>query len=270
MPANLLNSDVRRGARLLILLALASCRADAPPALIVDISSDLTIPAETNGLAVRVRADGEERIESTYELGTAPRDRWPQSLPIVAGDDTPARISVAAELRVEQDGRPSVVVGYGDIDEPFPVSGETRVGLLVERACVDADGDGFGVGFGCVSPDCDDTDPNAPAVYFCGQGPAPDGGVRDGGPRDGGPPGRDGGINPPPRDGGSETCGGDICEANETCFVGACRRSCTRNEDCGEVHLACLTRYGVCICRAPCPGGDECGPLECVDGCCQF
>jgi hypothetical protein len=257
---------VRRAAQLSILTALFACKADAPPALIVDISSELAIPEETNGLAVRVRADGEDRIESTYELGTPPRDRWPQSLPIVAGDDAPERVTVAAELRVEQEGRPSVIVGYGDIDEPFPTAGETHVGLFVERACVDADDDGYGVGFGCALPDCDDADPDAPSIYFCGEKPPPDGGIPedDGGtPRDGGPAPRDGGV-------GQQMCDSDICEADEVCFAGMCMKRCTSSEDCGELHLSCLTRYGVCICRVPCRGGTDCGPLECTDGCCQF
>lgn len=252
-----------------ILVGLAGCQTDSP-ALLVDVSSELDIPTETNVLAIRIDADG-RRVDETYVLGTPPRDKWPQTLPVVA-EEIPTRLSIAGELRVSSDGRPSVVVGYGEVEIAFPTEGVARVPLEVPRACTDADGDGFGVGFGCADPDCDDDDPDAPMLYFCGGGPPRDGGVRDGGPagtRDGGPP-RDAG--PRPRDGGVEgtPCGQMICAEDEMCLNEDCYRRCTTQADCAEFHLGCSTRYGVCLCRLPCRDSTTCGPLECIDGCCQF
>ncbi len=244
-----------------------ACQTDAP-ALLVDVSSELEIPGDTNNLVIRIDADG-ERFEQAYTLGDAPRDRWPQTLPVVGVDSIPKRLTVAGELRVTTEGRPSVVVGYGEVEVAFPAEGIARAPLEVPRACTDADGDGFGVGFGCSDPDCDDDDPDAPRLYFCGSGPIRDGGVRDGGPvRDGGV--RDGG--PAPRDGGvsGTPCGDAFCAEDEMCLDAECYRSCTTNADCGAIHLGCFTRYGVCVCRLPCRDSTTCGPLECIDECCQF
>lgn len=231
--------------------------------MLVDISSELAIPEETNNLVVRISVDGAESVEEVYTLGDAPRDRWPQTLPLLADDALPERLTVAGELRVTTEGRPSVVVGYGEVQVDFPNAGTERTPLEVPRACRDDDGDGYGLGFGCISFDCDDDDPDVPRERFCGEPAARDGGVRDGGGRDAGPPVRDGGVVGTP-------CGTMVCGEDEACLNRECYPRCMSNADCGELHLGCLTRYGVCICRVPCGSTNDCGPLECTDGCCRF
>lgn len=256
---------MRRTGVIVAVVCIAGCQTDSPT-LLIDISSELQIPHETNNLVVRLEADGIPS-EDAYALGTAPRDKWPQTLPVVAETTLPKRVRFTGELRVTTAGQPSVVVGYGEVSLDFPQEGLARASLTIPRACTDADDDGYGVGFGCAEADCDDDDPRAPAEYFCGAGPVRDGGVvvgRDGGPtRDAGPARPDGGVMGTP-------CGMDVCGRDEMCVNNACFRSCMDQGDCPEFHLQCSTRYGVCFCRLPCRDSTTCGPLECVDGCCQF
>lgn len=257
---------MQRALPIAILLALFACDDDGP-AVVLEIASDLTIPGETNSLVARVQEGGATLAEETYALGDPPRDQWPQTLPVVAGGRADDRVMVAAELRISAPGMPSVVVGYGEREVAFPRSGYETVHLDVPRSCIDADADGFGIGFGCKRPDCDDTDPRVPAEEFC-PGQSPDAGVPDA--RDAGP-GGDGGVDAGVRlDGGTDLCGGDVCEPNERCLMDQCLTRCRTNQDCGTLELACLEQFGVCICRVPCFNGNECGPYECVDGCCRI
>lgn len=250
-----------------ILLSLLACDDDGP-AVVLEIASDLAIPGETNTLVARVQQDGATLAEETYPLGDPPRDQWPQTLPIVAGARADDRVMVAAELRVSTPGMPSVVVGYGEREVAFPRRGYETLRLDVPRSCIDADSDGFGIGFGCKRPDCDDTDPRVPEEEFC-PGQFPDAGIPDvpdaGPPQDGGP---DAGVGP---DSGTEICNGEICQPNERCLMNQCLRECSTSQDCGTIELACLEQFGVCICRVPCFNrGQDCGPYECVDGCCRI
>ena len=261
--------------RFALLAILVSCSADQP-AVIVEISSDLSIPTETNSLVARIQESGTTLAEKTYTLGEAPNDRWPQTLPLLPGDGHGANVDVAAELRITAPGMPSVVVGYGERTIQFPNEGEETVTLDVPRSCVDADDDGFGIGFGCKRPDCDDTDPRVPAEAFCpgfgipdaGQ-PADTGVVTDAGqPADAGDAGV---VDTGPPDSGIELCGAEVCEPDETCLNQQCLQSCMNNLDCGSISYACLEQFGVCICRVPCFNGtQDCGPYQCVDGCCEI
>lgn len=251
------------------LLAIAPCLAACgEPAVVVEIVSDLGIPRETNSLVARVD-DGTAVVEETYALGDPPRDGWPQTLPILAGTGR-ERATVAAELRISASGMPSVVVGYGEREIHFPRSGYDTVRLEVPRSCIDSDGDGFGIGFGCKRPDCDDTNGTVPAEAFCPGYGVVDAGVADAGPPpDAGP--SDGGLpDTGAPDSGVEACGGDICQPDETCLNQQCLLRCETTLDCGEIHLACLEQFGVCICRVPCFNVDDCGPYVCVDGCCEL
>lgn len=250
------------------MLALLSCD-DGPPAVILEIHSDLEIPRETNSLVARVQVDGRTIADETFTLGDPPRDRFPQTLPLIAGATYDDRVHVAAEARIALTG-PSVVVGFGELDVAFPRSGSDTVRLDLPRSCIDGDGDGFGLGFGCKRPDCDDTDPDVPAQAFCPGFGAPDAGpmdaTPDAGPEDGGPMDAaiDAGVP-------GTACGQTTCAEDEDCLGNACFKRCTTHEDCGALTLGCLENFGVCICRVPCFNGDQdCGPYECIDGCCQL
>ncbi len=164
-----------------------------------------------------------------------------------------------------------MVVGFGEIDVSFPRTGSDTVRLDVPRSCIDSDHDGYGLGFGCKRPDCDDTDPNVPSRGLCPgfggpdagpQDAAPDAGPVDAGPVDAGP---DAGLP-------GDLCGGaNTCAPEEACLAQMCFKRCATNEDCGALTLGCLDTIGVCICRVPCPNGDQdCGPYECIDGCCNL
>lgn len=249
---------------LLLGVLLAGCSGEGPAALVLRLSSDLTIGQETNSLVVRVRADEGAPEEASYPLGEGERAAWPQTLPIVAGARHPKEVSVELELRWATPGVPSVVVGYAELTHAFPERQSQEVAVSIARACTDADGDGYGVGFGCDKPDCDDRDPAVPAQRFCGAPVPTDGGVADSGVPDGG----DAGVQPDA--GAPELCGVETCEGDEVCFMDECRQSCTDNRDCDGVQLACLQVYGICICRVPCLDSNTCGPFQCVDGCCQL
>jgi hypothetical protein len=257
------------GHRLLALLAIAASCDDGAPSVIVEISSDLEIPRETNSLVARVQSDGRTIAEETYSLGDAPRDRWPQTLPLISGATYDERVSIAAEARLALTG-PSVVVAYGEMEIEFPTSGSETVELALPRSCVDSDRDGFGIGFGCKRPDCDDTDSTIPSPNFCPGFGAPDAGPMDVGPIEAGPDA--GPIDAAPDSGvPGPTCGTTTCSADQTCLGDQCWKSCATNEDCGALALGCLEEFGVCICRAPCFNGDQdCGPYECIDGCCDL
>jgi hypothetical protein len=249
-------------------LALLSCSND-PPSVVVELRSDLEIPRETNSLVARLQSSGRIIAEETYSLGEAPRDRWPQTLPVIAGEVRDQPIAFAAEARISRTG-PSVVVGFGEVQFAFPASGSATVALDLPRSCIDDDRDGFGIGFGCKRPDCDDTDFSIPIPNFCPGLGAPDAGPIDATP-DAGP------VDAEPVDAAPDTgvpgptCGTTTCNPDQTCLADQCWKSCTTNEDCGALSLGCIEEFGVCICRAPCFNGDQdCGPYECIDGCCNL
>jgi hypothetical protein len=258
---------------LLIVLVLASCDDD-PSSVIVEIHSDLQIPREANSLIARVQHDGHTIAEETYSLGEPPRDRWPQTLPLIAGSTYDDRVTLAAEARIALSG-PSVVAGFGEIEVIFPESGTETIRFELPRSCIDEDDDGYGIGFGCKRPDCDDANVDIPERELCPGFVVPDAGTPDVGPKDGGPDAgpEDGGA---PIDGGAPDaggfgCGATTCGAGQTCLGDMCWKSCATNEDCGDLSLGCLENFGVCICRAPCFNGQEdCGTYECIDGCCDI
>ena len=246
-----------------IFIAATGCAEDTPATLIVRLQSDLGIGDETNGGAVRVRSQGRLLEQSSFELGTGARARWPQTLPIVGEGLRPERVTLEIELLWTTPGRPSAVVGYIETTTAFPQRDVTVFDVSVPRACDDEDEDGYGVGFGCEQPDCDDQDPEVPSERFCDASPPPasDAGVGTG--TDAGTPSMDTGA------GGGE-CAGERCASDEVCFANSCARSCQENRDCPEVHLGCLRQYGVCQCRIQCfDGSNNCGSMECKDGCCQ-
>jgi hypothetical protein len=281
-------------------LGFMGCAPAEPASLVLRLDSELVIGQETNSLVVRVRADDGVPEEASYPLGEGVRAAWPQTLPIVAGARHPELVALALELRFASPGVPSVVVGYSEFTHRFPAAQSEEVTVHIARACTDADDDGYGVGFGCDKPDCDDADPDVPVLRFCGAPPEPDAGVRDAGPaedagpgpdatpdagvegdggegRDGGPTSEDAG--PPDtgvaedaglQDAGPALCAGEVCEADEVCFMDRCRQTCMSNRDCDGVQLACLESYGVCICRVPCRDSNVCGPFQCIEGCCQL
>lgn len=266
-------------------LALFSCKQESGR-LYVEISSSLLIPAEANTLVVRVTGPTTTE-EKSYTLGEAPRDVWPQVLPIL-GDDVEKPLMIAVELRLLKSGMPSVAVGYGEIAAVLPSSGEGRIALDVARACVDNDNDGYGVGFGCANPDCDDTRNDVPFPTFCpNQLPPP--------PGDAGlPPDLDGGVPPdaqPIDDAGGapEDAGmvgapdaaepgliceiiGTTCPPDQVCFSGRCWYPCNSDVDCTRVNEACLESFNICICRVPCDpnNADSCiFGGTCINGCCD-
>jgi hypothetical protein len=254
----------------LSMMPILACHDSNDPTLLVRITSSLSIPQETDTLVARVVENGTS-TERTYLLGDPPRDAWPQILPVIAGNNSAKMVTVAGELRFSPVGRPSVVVGYGETRAEFPVAGERMVDLDVPRACVDLDGDGYGNGFGCAQPDCDDRRADVPSPNFslCPGLGSPDGGASmDAGATDSGRPSRDAGV-----DGGfPDLCGArDVtCAANETCLSGQCYRRCETNLDCGEFDLGCINPPGICICRRMCNNNTDCGPYQCRDGCCRI
>ena len=259
---------------LAIALALVACDGD-PPSVVVEIQSDLEIPRETNSLLARVQFDGRTIAEETYALGDPPRDRWPQTLPLIAGDTYDDRVMLFAEARIAISG-PSAIAGFGQIEVVFPESGSDTLVLELPRACRDDDHDGYGIGFGCKKPDCDDTNDRIPYPSLCPGFIVPDAGMGDSGESDSGADaGPSDGGNPPDPDGGTNgfPCGMTTCNADQTCLGDMCWKSCMTTEDCGVLALACLEDFGVCICRVPCFSGSsaEC-PLEteCISGCCNI
>lgn len=239
-----------------------ACSDDSRPALIFEIRSPLAIPAETNVLAARVmNGEGAVLREETYPLGTPPRDRWPQILPILRGETAPADISLVLELRRANNNAPADVVGFAVAPASFPGAGERTVMVEVPRACADADNDGFGFGVGCRGLDCDDRSPSRPDPSPC---ETPDAGVPDAAPPDA--------AQQPPDAG--PVCGdaGVVCPQDETCFAGACRDTCEGQMECPDQNQLCLPPFDVCFCRYPCSENTPpCGGVfACLDGCCQL
>lgn len=291
-----MGSSVRRlGSIALAICALSACKKESG-LLYVEISSSLLIPAEANTLVVRVTGPTTTE-EKSYALGAAPRDVWPQVLPIL-GDSVEKPLTIAAELRLLKSGMPSVAVGYGEITTILPSSGEVKVGLAVARACTDDDQDGYGIGFGCANPDCDDTRNDVPFPTFCpspispppsdgGPPPDPDGGPQpdpDGGalPKDADLPVDDAGT--PPEDAGTPgqpdaaepglICEliGTTCPSDQVCFSGRCWYPCNSDTDCTRVNEACLEAFNICVCRVPCDPNNVDSCIfggSCVDGCCS-
>ncbi len=275
--------------RLALLCALLACScAEESSSVVIQLSSDLEIGVEANVLVARVMSGGTALAEESYLLGEPPLDKWPQTLPIISMNTSDSTIRVEAELRLSLAGMPSVAVGFGQAQAELQPGGDMKVVLFVDRNCDDLDGDGFGIGFGCVMPDCDDNDPRVPREEFC---PDPvvadagvdagesDTGVADAGPTDADRPDApapdaaiDAGFDAGVPDIGGEACGQEVCEADERCASGRCRKECQTTPDCGSVYLSCLESFNICICRVPCadPATDMCGPLACVDGCCPF
>ena len=216
----------------------AGCEAEAPPTLVLRMSSDLAIGSDTNAGTVRVRIDDTLIRQAAFDLGDGERTAWPQTLPVVAGTLRPDEIGLEIELQWTSPGQPSTTVGYVELTSAFPSRGTAFVDIAVPRACEDGDDDGYGIGFGCEEPDCDDSNPDVPRFQMC--------------------------------PGATADCLGQMCETDQTCFMGECVRQCTENADCPEVQLGCFQQMGVCICRRPCTEGtNSCAPLECRDGCCQ-
>ncbi len=244
-------------------LAVLGCQSQGPAALLISLESELQVPQETNSLVVRVLDQRTPLTEQTYSLGDAPRDRWPQTLPLLAGQAHSKTVMLATELRIATVGQPSVVVGFQETQLTFPERGQDNVSITIPRSCVDEDGDGFGVGFGCARPDCDDQRADVPDPNFCPGPEQPDAGVGDVGMRDLGTPDAGPGMTCGPR--------ADVCQNDEICFMEmGCFRPCQRPQDCGSLHLGCLDSVGICICRVPCSGQGDCGPFECIDNCCQI
>jgi hypothetical protein len=233
-----------RSVALVLALAFASTAcSEAAPSIILDIRSPLAIPTEANGLGVRLLDDRTVLREESYSLGSAPRDRWPQSLPIVPGPSSPKALSIVLELRLTTGAAPSEIVGFAVASATFPATGVTRIDVEIGRACSDVDGDGFGAGAGCRGSDCDETRREAPDPEGC---EVPDGGTPDSGP-----------------------CGGR-CGASESCCREQCVPACD-NFACGEDRL-CRFDCDGCECIYPCAGQPgRCGlNFPCVNGCCQL
>lgn len=248
-----------RSAGVIAAIALVAC-SDPNGRLFVEISSSLTIPRETNSLTVRVMPAGGTLAEKSYSLGDPPRDVWPQVLPILA-DSGSRQLTITAEAVLLRSGMPSVIVGYGSKDATLPQIGEDMIQLDVAPQCEDKDGDGYGVGFGCANPDCDDARADVPDPVFCPMiHPQTDGGVQgDGGPPSDGGPGFICDIT------------GTQCPNGQVCFSGGCFYPCDNDSNCDLVNEACLESVHVCICRVPC--GDEIPCIfggECIDGCCTI
>ncbi|MBI5509601.1 MAG: hypothetical protein HY903_12685 [Deltaproteobacteria bacterium] len=206
-------------------MAPGAC-AEANASLQVELSSPLSIPGETNELNVQVSAAGTVIGRGNYLLGPAPRDRWPQTLPIVGKDREAQTVAIVFELRMSIPGVAAAVVGYAEAQGELDRDGESVLPVVVPRQCIDADGDGYGVGAGCLGPDCADDLPEVPAVTACAVvGCAT--------------------ANP---------CGGD-----RVCFDGVCTARCAVAADCGGSHLTCQLPEGACVCQKPCSLSSECG-----------
>jgi hypothetical protein len=237
-------------------LGLSACHGSSADALILRITSPLTIPRETNQLVATVTPQGGASAIDSYDLGAPPRDGWPQTLPIVAGDHSGRMLDLQIELRNSSPNRASVAVGFAEMSASIPASGEETRDVVVPRNCTDMDGDGYGVGFGCIGPDCNDMDPTIPAMRPCpGMGDT-DGGVGDGGSSDGGLLGGFGKCLP----------GANPCSPDQACFMGVCFQKCSDSVPCADLSYGCLPGLDVCLCKAPC--GILCNASACVNGCC--
>jgi hypothetical protein len=232
------------------------CTADGPPELILRISSTLNIPHETNLLVARVQPMNGSNSERSYELGMPPRGSWPQTLPIVAGERSSRDLSIAIELRNSLPGMASVAVGYVEQAAEVPPAGEATINVVVPRACTDPDGDAYGIGFGCLGPDCNESRSDVPDPVPCPMTSRPDGGVSD----------QDGGGQ------GGPNCenGGAPCGSGDVCFMGQCIKHCTSSSDCGDLSFGCVPVIDLCLCKVPCFEPIDCGMNGCVDGCCRI
>jgi hypothetical protein len=219
--------------------------------LIVRIRSPLTIARETNQIVARVTPEGGMATEQGYDLGAPPRDHWPQTLPIIAGQETRS-FALRVELRRSAQGQASVEVGFAETSTRI-AQGQRTMDMVVPRDCMDMDGDGYGVGFGCKGPDCDDTRADIPDQNPCP--PAPDGGVGS----DGGMPG---GLGP--------CILGDSnpCQPGQACVAMQCFQECSDSVPCADLSYGCVPGFDVCLCKAPC-FTFQCSASACVNGCCR-
>jgi hypothetical protein len=256
-----------RGAAIAGLALILGCEATTG-SLVVQISSSLEIPGETDQLIVRVFDRTTPLTEQSYTLGRAPRDVWPMVQQIVRGPKTPKRITVAAELRRRSSDDTLLLVGYAALEVELPETGERTIALEVERTCEDQDRDERGIGSGCRGQDCDDEDPSRPVPEPCG--PSPDAGVV----MDAGFPRLDAGLV---RDAGfmrpdAGFCGPtqERCAPDEVCVRNYCRTRCMTSRECPDTRYTCNTQLGVCFCDFPCDNDDRCRPYVCEDGCCRI
>lgn len=241
------------------LLPLACSKAEAV-AVVLEIRSSLGIPNETDTLSVRVMDGPSPLSEERYALGVDPRDRWPQTLPLLPGERSPATVEVVIELSRSSPGAPSRVVGFVATRVTFPSSGVSTLPIEVPRACEDPDGDRYGIGQGCLGADCDENAADVPAQRACSPadaGVAVDTGVA-----------ADTGVAV---DAGGVACGSITCAPDRRCFGNQCGRRCTNDQECGDPDFTCVEPPGVCYCPTPCDQNPAtCGLFPCVDGCCDY
>ncbi len=200
--------------------------------------SPLSVPGEADQLVVRVYTGTIAIGGESYRLGEPGRDAWPMLVPIIGVGARQHAVSLVVELQTTQDG-PSETVAFATASAMFPDGGVQTVAIEIPRACIDRDGDGYGVGLGCRGPDCDDERAEVPGQLDC---PAVD-------------PNRCG-DSPRP------------CAGSQVCYGAACRDPCEREKECAGVGQTCLRSEGVCVCRTPCDQVEGCFPFECIEGCC--
>lgn len=85
-------------------------------------------------MVVSVYSGAEAVRQESYLLGTPPRDRWPQTLPLIS-EGRLATVGVGAELRLTAQGGAPRIVGYGSLEVSFPSSGSKEVELTIARSC---------------------------------------------------------------------------------------------------------------------------------------
>jgi hypothetical protein len=127
--------DLRPHLRALIpalLWGVAGC--SSPASIVLRLSSELLIPTEADTLVVSVYSGAEAVRQESYLLGTPPRDRWPQTLPLIS-EGRLATVGVGAELRHTAQGGAPLIVGYGSLEVSFPSSGSKEVELTIARSC---------------------------------------------------------------------------------------------------------------------------------------
>ncbi|MCC7387084.1 MAG: hypothetical protein IT384_34945 [Deltaproteobacteria bacterium] len=225
-----------------------ACGKSEAVAVVLEIRSSLGIPNETDTLSVRVMDGPSPLSEERYALGIDPRDRWPQTLPLLPGERSPTTVDVLIELSRSSSGAPSSVVGFVATRVTFPSSGVSTLPIDVPRACEDRDGDRYGIGRGCLGADCDENAADVPAQRAC---PPADAGVAV--------------------DAGGVACGDVTCAPDRGCFGNQCGRRCTDDTECGDPDFTCVEPPGVCYCPTPCEQNPAaCGLFSCVDGCCDY
>ncbi len=158
---------------------LLACDVTAVRLLIV---GELRVPDDVDELLVRVEAD-DEHVESRHGL-VGPTDTLRESLTLLPGEAMGEAIAVRVEARrdglVRAQGTASARFSAGVVDEVVltlaplvvpadggPADGGLADGGLADGGpadagldCIDADGDGYGVGTDCLGFDCDDADPD--------------------------------------------------------------------------------------------------------------